>query len=237
MASRPATDWMEPAEAQPADLGSVSTLLDVSQALSARLNLQESIERALAAFARRQGLVRRAFVTLHDELGEVDLEAAAGSIEPPPAGRTPVSSAIVLGGVTIGVLRADLAAPVREDRAVKMLNTVAAMIADRVRVHRLIVSDRRRLTEENAHLREALRERPDVEPGASPPDAPHREADARALSSFRDSMDAFEKDALIAALKRARGNRARAARLLATTERIFNYRVRKHGIDWRKYKG
>ncbi len=55
-------------------------------------------------------------------------------------------------------------------------------------------------------------------------------------STLRDSMEAFEKDALLDALKSARGNRAKAARLLATTERIFNYRVRKYGIDWRRFK-
>ncbi len=55
-------------------------------------------------------------------------------------------------------------------------------------------------------------------------------------TTLRDSLEAFEKDALQDALKSARGNRAKAARLLATTERIFNYRVRKYGIDWRRFK-
>jgi Nif-specific regulatory protein len=55
-------------------------------------------------------------------------------------------------------------------------------------------------------------------------------------ATLRDSMEAFEKDALLDALKSARGNRAKAARLLGTTERIFNYRVRKYGIDWRRFK-
>ena len=41
------------------------------------------------------------------------------------------------------------------------------------------------------------------------------------------SLEAVEKDTLQDALKSARGNRAKAARLLSTTERIFNYRVRK----------
>jgi Nif-specific regulatory protein len=54
--------------------------------------------------------------------------------------------------------------------------------------------------------------------------------------TLRDSIESFEKDALLDALKSARGNRAKAARLLATTERIFNYRVKKYGIDWRRYK-
>ena len=57
-----------------------------------------------------------------------------------------------------------------------------------------------------------------------------------ATATLRDSMEAFEKDALLDSLKSARGNRAKAARLLGTTERIFNYRVRKYGIDWRRFK-
>jgi Nif-specific regulatory protein len=70
-----------------------------------------------------------------------------------------------------------------------------------------------------------------------PPTLQTAEASGTALSStLRDSMTAFEKDALQDALKSARGNRAKAARLLGTTERIFNYRVRKYGIDWRRFK-
>jgi Nif-specific regulatory protein len=56
-------------------------------------------------------------------------------------------------------------------------------------------------------------------------------------TTLRDSLETFEKDALQDALKSARGNRAKAARLLGTTERIFNYRVRKYGIDWRRFRG
>jgi Nif-specific regulatory protein len=55
-------------------------------------------------------------------------------------------------------------------------------------------------------------------------------------ATLRESMQAVEKDAILDALKSARGNRAKAARLLGTTERIFNYRVRKYGIDWRRFK-
>ena len=36
--------------------------------------------------------------------------------------------------------------------------------------------------------------------------------------------------------KQARGNRAVAARLLRTTRRIFNYKVRNYGIDWRRFQ-
>ena len=49
--------------------------------------------------------------------------------------------------------------------------------------------------------------------------------------SLAEAVAAFEKDLLQDALKSSRGNRARAARLLQTTERIFNYKVRNHGLE------
>jgi Nif-specific regulatory protein len=54
--------------------------------------------------------------------------------------------------------------------------------------------------------------------------------------SLSEMVEAVERDALQDALKSARGNRARAARLLRTTERIFNYKVRCYGIDWRRFR-
>jgi Nif-specific regulatory protein len=54
--------------------------------------------------------------------------------------------------------------------------------------------------------------------------------------SLRELLEGVERDALQDALKSTRGNRAKAARLLATTERIFNYRVRKLDIDWRRFR-
>ncbi len=55
--------------------------------------------------------------------------------------------------------------------------------------------------------------------------------------SLDQATEAFEKDILQDALKSARGNRAKAARLLKTTGRVFNYKVRKYGIDWRRFRG
>ena len=54
--------------------------------------------------------------------------------------------------------------------------------------------------------------------------------------SLGESVQAFERDLLQDALKMARGSRARAARLLGTTERIFNYKVRKYALDARRFK-
>ena len=55
--------------------------------------------------------------------------------------------------------------------------------------------------------------------------------------SLVESVEAFEKDLLLDALKTTRGNRARAAKLLGTTERIFNYKVRKYGVNAERFRG
>jgi Nif-specific regulatory protein len=55
--------------------------------------------------------------------------------------------------------------------------------------------------------------------------------------SLCDAISAYEKDLVQDALKTARGNRAKAARLLSTTERIFNYKVRKHEVDVDRFRG
>jgi Nif-specific regulatory protein len=49
--------------------------------------------------------------------------------------------------------------------------------------------------------------------------------------ALAEAVSAFERDLLQDALKSARGNRARAARLLQTTERILNYKVQKYGLE------
>jgi Nif-specific regulatory protein len=46
----------------------------------------------------------------------------------------------------------------------------------------------------------------------------------------------FEKDLICDALKTSRGNRAKAARLLDSTERIIGYKIRKHGIDPARFR-
>jgi Nif-specific regulatory protein len=55
--------------------------------------------------------------------------------------------------------------------------------------------------------------------------------------SLEQSVAAFEKDMIQDALKITRGNRARAARMLDTTERILGYKVQKYNIDCRRFRG
>jgi Nif-specific regulatory protein len=54
--------------------------------------------------------------------------------------------------------------------------------------------------------------------------------------SLDQAVNSFEKDLIQDALKTARGNRARAARLLDTTERILGYKVKKYEIDCRRFR-
>ena len=65
-----------------------------------------------------------------------------------------------------------------------------------------------------------------------PPTLQTAEASGTAVqSSLADAIEQFEKDLIVDALKSARGNRAKAARLLGTTERIIGYKIRKYDIE------
>ena len=55
-------------------------------------------------------------------------------------------------------------------------------------------------------------------------------------ASLGEAVAAFESNLIQDALKTTRGNRARAARLLSTTERIINYKIRRYGIDARRFR-
>jgi Nif-specific regulatory protein len=54
--------------------------------------------------------------------------------------------------------------------------------------------------------------------------------------SLAKAVGGYEKDLIQDALKSARGNRAKAARLLDTTERIVSYKIRKYRIDAERFR-
>jgi len=54
--------------------------------------------------------------------------------------------------------------------------------------------------------------------------------------SLSEAVTAFESNLIQDALKSTRGNRARAARLLGSTERIIGYKIRRYGIDPRRFR-
>ena len=55
-------------------------------------------------------------------------------------------------------------------------------------------------------------------------------------SALEDAVAAYEKDLIQDALKTARGNRSKAAKLLHSTERIISYKVKKYNIDCSRYR-
>jgi Nif-specific regulatory protein len=70
-----------------------------------------------------------------------------------------------------------------------------------------------------------------------PPTLQTAEATGTVMSrSLGEAIEAYEKDLILDALKTTRGIRSRAAKLLGTTERILNYKVRKYRIDCSRFR-
>ncbi len=61
-------------------------------------------------------------------------------------------------------------------------------------------------------------------------------SDTVSSMSLSQSVQAYEKDLLQDALKTTRGNRARASKLLDTTERIIGYKIQKYNIDCTRFR-
>ncbi len=58
-----------------------------------------------------------------------------------------------------------------------------------------------------------------------------------AVGPLQAALDNVEREMLIESLKNARGNMAKASRSLGMTERLMGLRVKKHGIDARRFRG
>jgi len=184
-----------------AEVRRLSSLLEISKALSGTLQLQPAVHRVLEVLMRNPD-ARRAAVALlqddgalreaasdgagrtaatHDLSGQVVervVETARPVVVPRVGGdvietrrraealRQPVSFIcvpIVLNGNAIGALSMDLAYRADRDfeRAGTFYGLVASMLAQAIKIQRLIAEDRRRLEDENSHLRQELRERYD----------------------------------------------------------------------------
>src|SRR5262245_44552210 len=207
MSSSPAANWMEPAEAHAGEVRKLSTLLEASQALSATLDLKESLQKVLEILGRHHGAVRSTVVLLNEATGDVELEAFSGSMSPqkrvryrlgegitgqvvqsgkpivvPRVSREPlflnraadrtelprqelsyICAPIVLNKRAVGAIGVDLKfnADRDYDRFAKFLGVVAAMISQGLKLQQMIEAERRRLLDENVHLRQELKERYD----------------------------------------------------------------------------
>jgi Nif-specific regulatory protein len=77
-----------------------------------------------------------------------------------------------------------------------------------------------------------------VHPHHLPPTLQTAEASGTVADvSLADAVDAYEKSLIQDALKTARGNASRAAKLLHSTERIISYKIRKLSIDRDRFRG
>src|ERR1700712_5760651 len=184
----------------------LSTLLDVSHALSGTLNLRSALHRGLEVPAKHHGSVR-SLVVIQRENNELHVEASDGLDAPSHAVRYRIGEGIVgkvvessrpivvprvskepsflnraskrpelpkeelsficvpilLNRRAVGALGVDLKFnPDRDyDRYVKFLAIVASSIAQAVKIQRLVEEDKKRLVDENQHLRQELKERYD----------------------------------------------------------------------------
>jgi Nif-specific regulatory protein len=62
------------------------------------------------------------------------------------------------------------------------------------------------------------------------------ESDTLPGRSLEDALANLEREMIIDALKTSRGNMAKGAQVLRTTERKFAYKAKRHGIDYRLYR-
>jgi len=200
--TRPASD---PAAVYARESRRLSTLLEVSQALSGTLNLKAAMQRVLQTLIRHHSVVR-GMVTLLRE-GELQVEAAEGfedraralrfrvgegitgkvvesgkpivvprvSKEPTFLNLAPrrpdnlkqeitfVCVPIMLNRAAVGSLAVDLRFKAERDydSSVKFFGIVSSMIGQALNVQKMVEEERRRLLDENTHLRQELRERYD----------------------------------------------------------------------------
>jgi len=79
-------------------------------------------------------------------------------------------------------------------------------------------------------------EGPVIHPHHMPPTLQTAEASGTVTrGNLKSLVEAYERDLICDALKSARGVIAKAARALGTTQRIMGYKIRKYGIDPRRY--
>jgi Nif-specific regulatory protein len=183
----------------------LSTLLEVSQALSGTLNMRSALHKVLEILGKHHGAIR-SMITLLYENGELRVEASDRLDVPAHAVRYRVGEGIIgkvvetskpivvprvsaepsllnraarrsetkeelsficvpilLSRRAVGALGVDFKFnPDRDyERQVKFLGIVASTIAQAVKVQRLIEEDKKRLVDENLHLKQELRERYD----------------------------------------------------------------------------
>jgi Nif-specific regulatory protein len=180
---------------RPDEIQKLSSLIEISQALSGSTKLRDALGRVLDVLGRHHRVVRGAVVLRDPGTRDLRVEASSGgrgrhypgdgvaervvdsgkpvvvprtSLEPSLAARdggeaSLVSVPIVVDRKPVGALSVELGFKRDRDydRAVKFFGVVASIVAQAVKLHRLVEAERQRLLDENLQLREELRGRYD----------------------------------------------------------------------------
>jgi Nif-specific regulatory protein len=196
-----------PEREQDGEIRRLTTLLEVSQALSGTLDLTSALRRALESLEQHHEVLRGAVMLVHEDTQDIRIEAAIGittegqraryqfgegitgravesqkPIVVPEVSKEPLflnravprSSLggaevsffcvpIILEKKAVGALGVDLEFQKSRDYdgVLRFLKVVASMLAQALKVHRIIEAERKKLLEENVHLRRELKERYD----------------------------------------------------------------------------
>ena len=182
------------------EIRKLNTLLEISQTLSASLNLNGSLPAVLEILERHHSVVRAAVLMLDEETGDLYVKASVGpentrarfrpgegilgkvvessraivvpqvSHEPLLSDRTRrdggreqsfIAVPLTVNKRTVGALSVYLSfkRDRKYQRSLKFFKVVGSMIAQAIKVTRMAEAEKRRLVEENAHLRDELRDR------------------------------------------------------------------------------
>jgi Nif-specific regulatory protein len=228
----------------------LDTLVEIGNALAGVMSPTTAFEEVLGILGRRWGATRGAVSLLDPRSGEISIRSSHGltasgrgaryglgegilgrvvesgrpvvvpriSQEPMFLNRagqrsdtdksdlTYICAPILVDNRPVGALAVDLGYDKGRnyDAVLACMRVAAAMMAQTIKADHLVDEERRRLIEENS--------------GTMP------------SQSFSEAVEAFERDLLSDALRSTGGNRAKAARLLGTTPRILNYKVRKYQL-------
>lgn len=211
---QPGREFVEPAARAERRAGRalIDSLLEISRALASTVELRQALQDALEVLNRHPATIRSAITLVQPEATEVIVEGPRPR-PLPDAGRgrkdhSFFCTAVTLDARPIGALAVDLQGESEAERE-RTEQLLEAVAA--------LVADAVRIRQ----LHAAAAAVPALTPG----------------ESLAEMASRYEKGLIESALRATRGNRARAARLLRTTERILGYRVQQYGIDCGAYRG
>lgn len=207
----------------------LSSLLDMSDALLRASDVADGVRHVLNVLVRWPGAAGGRVMLRYEGSGHTPVDQSAGEM----GSRTIQALRRAPKGPGDGPRVAVVELSMKDDAADKQtavfLGVVAAMLAQAARLSSV-------LTENEQLHRQAQAASIAARPPGTGGQVTRKRRSSLPLPSLSAAIGACEKEVLLMALKTAAGNRAKAARLLSTTERILNYKVRKHGIDWRQFR-